>query len=315
MLILLEIVLPVFLVVAAGYAIARFRLVSEQGVDTLAFFSTNIAIPCLLFLATYRLDLGAAFDPGFMSSFYAGAICCFVAGVLGARLVFGRRPGEAVSVGFNALFSNVVMMGLAIIPRAFGPEGEALLISLIAVHSPICYLLGISAMEAARRDGAGLRATLTRIARSLSRNALVMALAIGFALNASGLRLPEVAESAVDLVGSAGLPVALVATGGALARYSLRKGLGEAFYITGLSLILHPVLTWVLARHVFELSDLLVGVAVATAALPAGINGYIFATMYGRAQGTAASVVILATAGSIVTVTLWLAAMGATLGP
>ena len=41
--------------------------------------------------------------------------------------------------------------------------------------------------------------------------------------------------------------------------------------------------------------------------MPAGINGYIFASLYDRGVGTAANTVMLSTVLSVGTITFWLA--------
>jgi malonate transporter and related proteins len=41
-----------------------------------------------------------------------------------------------------------------------------------------------------------------------------------------------------------------------------------------------------------------------------GVNAYVFANMYGTAKRVAASSVLLGTAGSILTVWIWLTALG-----
>ena len=58
---------------------------SSSAVDGLMVFTQSFAIPCLLFRALVDLDLGAVFDPRLLLSFYAGAVICFVLGILGAR--------------------------------------------------------------------------------------------------------------------------------------------------------------------------------------------------------------------------------------
>ncbi|MEL6127823.1 MAG: AEC family transporter, partial [Pseudomonadota bacterium] len=104
MLALFEIVVPVFLVIGAGYTAVHARLFKDSAVDGLMVFTQGFAIPCLLFGAIARLDLGAVFDVRLLVSFYSGATICFLLGILGARLLFHRRPGEAVAIGFGALF-------------------------------------------------------------------------------------------------------------------------------------------------------------------------------------------------------------------
>jgi malonate transporter len=49
---------------------------------------------------------------------------------------------------------------------------------------------------------------------------------------------------------------------------------------------------------------------VLTAAMAPGVNAYIFAQMYGRAQRVAASAVLISTGLTIFTASLWLYALG-----
>ena len=309
MLALIEIVLPVFIVIGAGYLAVRTRLFPDAGADGLMIFTQGFAIPCLLFAALARLDLDAVFDWRLLVSFYSGAAICFALGIAGARLIFGRRPGEAVAVGFGALFSNSVLLGLPIMERAYGPEALTANFAIISIHAPFCYLLGITAMEISRADGRGPVDTVRAVARAMFRNALTIALAAGFIVNLSGVALPAPVWAAVDLMVRAALPAALFGLGAVLTRYSLSAQVPQALMISGLSLIVHPSIAWTLSVHVFDLPVEFVRAAVVTAAMAPGINAYVFANMYDRGKGVAASVVLLGTAMSIVSVSGWLWAL------
>ena len=307
---ILQTVLPVFLVIGFGYGAVRLKLFPDDMIDALTYFTQRFAIPVLLFAGIARLDLGVVFDWRLLLSFYSGAALCFVLGILGARLLFKRRPGEAVAVGFGALFSNSVLLGLPIMERAYGGEALAANFAIIAIHAPFCYLLGITAMEFARADGRSVPDTARAVAQAMFRNALMIGLALGFAVNLSGLPLPEWAWAAVDMVVRAALPVALFGLGGILSRYAIRKELAEVGMVSTLSLLLHPFIAYVLTAHVFDLPIELVRGTVVTAAMAPGINSYVFANMYGRAEGLAASVVLLATALSVITISGWLWLLG-----
>jgi predicted permease len=306
----LSVVAPVFLIVGAGYGATRAGLFGRETVDGLLAFTVRFAVPVLLFGAIYRLDLAREFDPRLLASFYLGAIIAFVAGIVLALKVFGRRPGEAVAIGFCALFSNSVLLGLPIMTRAYGAESLAPNFVIISIHAPFCYLLGIVTMEVVRRDGAGPLATARRAAAAMFSNALTIGLACGFALNLGGVALPGFVVAAVDMVGTAALPVALFGIGGALTRYGLRADLGEAAAVAALSTLVHPAVAWVLSDLAFGLPIEAVRAAVVTAAMPVGMNGYVFAAMYDRAQGAAAGAVLLSTAAAVVTVTFWLWVLG-----
>lgn len=310
MLVILNVVLPVFLIVGAGYLAMWRGWMPEGGGRALTLFTQNFAVPCLLFLALYRLDFSQVFDPRLLFSFYSGALICFGLGYLAARKVFARRPGESVAIGFGAFFSNSVLLGLPIMERAYGAEALAPNYALIAVHAPICYFFGITAMEFARADGRTVGETARVTLRAMFRNTISMACAAGIAWNLTGLPLPATVEAAGDMVASAALPTALFGLGGVLSQYRIRSALGEATAITLISTLIHPAIAYVLTHHVFGLDPAFVRSATIMAAMAPGVNAYVFAAMYDRATAEAATTVILATAASVVTVTGWLWILG-----
>ena len=164
-------------------------------------------------------------------------------------------------------------------------------------------------MELARADGRGFAATARAVARAMFRNALMIGLALGFAVNLSGLPLPGVVRAAVEMMADAALPAALFGLGGVLTRYAIRASFAEAGMIAALSLVVHPAITWGLGRA-FALPPELMRAAVVTAAMAPGVNAYVFASLYSRGQAQAASAVLLATGLSVLTISAWLALLG-----
>ncbi|MBW7922331.1 MAG: AEC family transporter [Rubellimicrobium sp.] len=304
-------ILPVFLVVAAGYAAAWRGFLSEAHVDGLMRFGQGIAIPLLLFRAMAGLDLRSGFDPGILGAYYTGATTGFLAGLTGARVLFRRDWEDAVAIGFVGLFSNTLLLGLPITARAFG--GETALAGnfvIIAIHSPFCYGLGIAAMEIARAHGTGLAKgrLVLRILRAVLSNTLVLGILAGLAFNLVGLALPEPVMAAVNMVADAGIPAALFGLGGILLRYRPEGDRMTILYITTVALVLHPAITFGLA-HLFGVPAPGMRSAVVTAAMAPGINAYLFADMYGRARRVAASAVLAGTIASVVTAAFWIAVL------
>lgn len=305
---LLDVILPVFLVIGFGYTAARTGWFTAAGVDGLAKFTQNFAIPCLLFRAISTLDLDAGFSLGILVSFYAGATAGFAAGTLGARLLFRRSWPDSVAVGFVCLFSNSVLLGLAITERAYGPAALAGNFAIVALHAPFCYVLGVTAMEIALNRGGGARHTSGLILRAMLRNPLVIGIALGFAVNLAGLPLPGVLADALDLMIRAAIPAALFVLGCVLVRYRPEGDIRLILMACAISLGLHPAITFGLGTA-YGLDRDAFRSAVLTAAMAPGINTYIFASMYGAAQRVAASSVLIGTALSIPTVWLWLHAL------
>ncbi|GLQ33967.1 malonate transporter [Amylibacter marinus] len=302
-----QIILPVFFIIALGYG-ARWRgSVDDQQSDTLAYFAQNFAIPALLFNAVAHLNLREVFNAPLFVSYYLPALVVFLLGMILARAFFKRTAGQSVSIGFTGLFSNTVLLGLPIMELAFGPASMTSNYALISVHVPFCYTIGITCMEILRADGAGFWVIIKAIGRAIFKNTLAMALIAGFAFNFSGLVLPEVVERALDMMVRAALPVALFSLGAVLFRYKLTNNLPEVAMVSVLKLLLFPALAYVMATHVFNLPDMVRNSVVITAAMPPGINTYIFANIYNRGKATAASSVVIATFLSIFTISAWLA--------
>jgi malonate transporter and related proteins len=213
-----DIVAPVFIVVAAGYSAVRVGIFGDEPVDQLMKFAIQFAIPCLLFRATSTIDLAVAFDWRMLLSYYASAILSFGIAYVVVRRVFKRRPGESVGIAFGALFSNLVLIGLPISERAWGSGGMAPSFALVSVNAPVCYLVGITTMELLRADGRSAVDTARIVAAAIFRNSMMIGILLGFFVNFSGLPLPDILLSAIDLLARASLPVALFALGGLLTR-------------------------------------------------------------------------------------------------
>jgi malonate transporter and related proteins len=302
---LIDVILPVFLVIGAGYIATRAGYFTASHIDGLMRFTQSFAIPCLLFLAIARLDLSASFDPRLLLSFYSGATISFALGIAGARLLFHRDWEDSVAIGFIALFSNSVLLGLPITERAYGPENLIGNYAIIALHSPFCYGLGITVMEFVRNRGKSHRAFAKAVFGAMFKNALIVGIGLGFLVNLSGLALPQVADDALGLITRAALPGALFALGGVLVQYRPEGDLRTIIFVCTLSLMVHPSLVWLFGTSLALPQDLFRS-SVLTAAMAPGFNAYIFANMYGRAKRVAASSVLIATGVSILTVWLWL---------
>lgn len=304
---LLDIILPVFLVVGFGYLVAWRGLLSAASIDGLMSFTQNVAIPCLLFRAIWTLDLGDSFSVPLLISFYTGSLTCFVVGLFGARYLFNRDWEDAVAIGFTCLFANSVLLGLAITERAFGPDALSANYAIIALHSPLCYGLGITTMEFVRARAAGQpnRNLPMIVAKAMFRNALVIGIAIGAVFNVFNVTLPAPFTDAIDMMVRTALPAALFAMGGVLFRYRPEGDMRIILFVCAISLLLHPAITWTLGTS-FDLDDSAFRSAVLTAAMAPGVNCYVFANIYGRARRVVASSVLMASALSVISAWFWL---------
>lgn len=302
---LFDIILPVFVVIGLGYFFAATKVLGESAVDGIVAFAQNIAIPVLLFRAISQIDISASFSWPIVLSYYIGTLATFVAGYFGARLLFGRGKIDAIAIGFCCFFSNTVMLGLPITERAFGPDALAGNYAIIALHAPLCYLLGVSAMELARDTASSGPQKALRVLNAMLHNPFAIGIALGLFVNVTGLPLPGTVIAGLELVRQAALPAALFGLGGILFRYRPEGDGRTIMVICAVSLILQPSMVYLLGKT-FGLDVAALRSAVLTAAMAPGVNTYVFAHMYGAAQRVVASSVLFATAASILTIWVWL---------
>lgn len=306
---LLDVIVPVFVVIGFGYLAVWRGFFSNSNVEGLMKFTQNFAIPCLLFNAIAEIDLQSTFQVDLLAAFYSGAFISFLAGVLGGRYIFAREWEDCVAIGFCCLFSNSLLLGLAITERAYGPEVLATNFVIVALHAPFCYGVGIFAMEIARNRSQMPSIIFKNVATAMFRNALVLGIIAGFVFNFYNLSLPKPMDDAVDMIVLVALPTALFGMGGVLYQYRPAGDVGPIIMVVIISLLIHPSLVWMFGRAV-ALDQNAFRSAVVTSAMAPGINGFVFANMYGHGRRVAASVVLICTAASILTVWGWLALLG-----
>ena len=160
-------------------------------------------------------------------------------------------------------------------------------------------------MEIVRADGGGARAAIRSILNAVFRNALVIGILLGVAVNLTGLAMPASVDQAVDLMARSALPAALFGLGGVLVRYRPEGDVATVAFVCAVSLVVHPAIVYGLGRLTGLGVDGLRS-AVLTAAMAPGVNTYIFANIYGVARRVGASSVLFATAASVLTIWVWL---------
>jgi predicted permease len=306
---LINVVLPVFSVIGAGFLTIRLGFLSEDTASAVMKFAQSFAIPCLLFQAISTIDLGQTFDPALLISFYAGSGTSFLVGLLGTRWLFGFDWEDCVAIAFCCLFANSVLLGLSIAESAYGRDAMAGNYAIVALHAPFCYGLGITVMEFVRNAGNPGATFVKAVLSAMFRNALIVAIALGYGVNLTGFEMPGFLDQALQMIARAALPCALFALGGILVRYRPQGDFRVIGWITGISLILHPTVSWSVGSA-FDLQKDFFRAAVLTAAMAPGVNAYIFADMYGRSRQVVASSVLIATALSLISIWAWLTLLG-----
>ncbi len=305
----LETVLPVFALVFAGYFMGR-RFIGAEGIKGLSGFVYYFAIPALLFRTMSRGYLPGSEDLILLLAYFGGSFFVYALSIgLGHRL-FGNSVAELGLMGMAGCFGNTVLLGIPLTLAAFGEAGMLPLTLIITFHSALLFPLSILVVELGR-GGGGWRKALGDSVKALSRNPVILAILAGLAYGATGLGLAVPVEAFITLLSGAAAPAALFALGASLAGYRIAGDLKEIMLSCAIKLLVHPLAVAVLAFWVFDLRGDWAAIALLTAALPAGANVFVLAQQYNIYLGRAASIVLISTGLSMLTLSVLLSRLQA----
>ncbi len=304
--IILTIILPVFGTLGLGFVAARMGVFDEAANRGLSVFVFNFALPLMLFRAIAQSELPDTLPWGFLLSYYLGAFAVFALAMLAGRVLFSRNLAEQGVLGLGVSYSNTGMLGIPLVITAFGPSAALPLFVMISCHSLLMLPPTTALIEAAVGSRKSTWALLLDLTMSIAATPIIWGLSAGLVVALTGLSIPGPVDAVAMSLGAAATPCALFALGASLTRYRLGDNLREPALLVALKTVVHPLLVWLLADHVFNLPPLWTATAVTLAALPAGITPYLFAQRYNVCQPTIASTVFLSTALSVLTLSILL---------
>ncbi len=302
------IALPIFALIAAGWVARATGVLGPLATGELNRFVVWLALPALLFDIVAKARWHDIWQPGFIAVFGLGAAAVFVLTIV-IQSRGARHLADAAVDGLNAAYSNTGFIGFPLAATVLGPA--ALAPTLVATIIVVCvvFAAAITLIEISLQTQAHRAHLVMKVARSLATNPLLVAPALGGVFLAFAIPVPAPFEKFLAMLGGAASPCALVALGLFIAER--REGAAPrnttVGLLTGLKLVVQPLVTWLLATRVFALSPLLTHTAVLMAALPTGTGPFMIAEFYGREAGVTARVILVTTVASLLTITAYLA--------
>ncbi|WP_185970608.1 AEC family transporter [Tepidimonas sediminis] len=300
---------PVFLLIAAGLVAGRRGWVGAAAVKDLSNLVFVLLIPALLFRTMSQVRL-EQLDWRPIAAYFSAALPWLALQIAG----WGWQP-RGIVLALGGTFSNLVMIGIALIGLAYGQAGLVTLLTLIAVHALILLTLASVALELAEAraaSGAGAgpgRARVLRAAWSALRGAVIhpipLPIACGLAWGALGWPLPQVVDRPLHLLGQAFGPLALVLVGISLAHTPLAGRWSTALRVALAKNVALPVLV-ALSAWVWGLRGLPWTVLVVAAGVPVGANVFLFAQRYRVAQEDVTAATAVSTALAVLTLSGWI---------
>jgi hypothetical protein len=284
---LLSVVAPVLVIALVGLAWARSGAhFDEVSISRLVL---NVGIPCLVFRSLTSLDVPpvelarmAGLAAAVMSMFAVGGLAVLKAMKLPAHTYLGPL-----------VFANSGNIGLPICLFAFGDAGLALGMAYFAVSSTCHVVLG------------GPLFAGSFSLRPFFRSPLTWAVVVTVGVVASGVTVPMWIARTTTLLGDIAIPLMLLTLGVSLSKMhpeSLGRSIILSFVRLGLGVSAGLLLTTLLG-----VDGLTRKVLVLQASMPVGVLNYLFAHRYGRSPEQVASLVLVSTLLSVMSIPALLA--------
>ncbi|SJZ70134.1 hypothetical protein SAMN02745126_01959 [Enhydrobacter aerosaccus] len=312
---ILEIIVPVFGMVAVGWVIGRTSLLRPEGLRGLTNVTFYAFFPALLFrsMSHVRID---ALSPDILIVFFGAGLILYFLMLLLAR-VLGLRFSERAVFALSATFCNGVGIGIPFVSYAFGEKGLVPLLMIISVNSLAMLTLSSFLMEIGAQ-GAGQTHLLRKLggaALAMLKHPVLPPIFAGLAWSeitalVPGLGTPVVIDRVLQGLATAAAPCGLIMAGASLAHVGLKEHWQTAAVTAVFKLVALPLMVWTAGRYLFALDPLWLTVATLNAAMPAGANVYLVAQLYRTGVGLATNAVVLSTGASIVTLSVTLLLLG-----
>lgn len=303
--VVLDVALPVFAIVVAGWLGGR-TVLGQGASQALSAFVYWFALPAVLFLGMARQPLADIFNLPFIGAFLGAMLAIYVLGFVLGRLI--RRDSDEVHAmqALNACFSNTGYMGIPLFLAAFGADRLLPAIIATVIMSAVMVGLAIIVMELVRAKGQGMGKAMGDVGQALVKNPLIVSSFAGLAWNLAGLPLAQPIVNFCQLMGSAAGPCALFAIGVFLAGRPLRPAWREVGWLVPLKLVVQPLLTWALIAILFPLDRFWTGAALLLAALPTGALTFVVASQYDVYVENTSQAILLSTIASVPVLSLLL---------
>jgi malonate transporter and related proteins len=294
---------------AFGYAATFTRVFDRAAANALASFVFYFAIPVMMFRNMATTVLPETIAWGYLIAYFLGAAIVFGIGMMSARIAFGGSFERQAIIGFGSAFGNSVLLGIPLVLTTFGDRASLPLFLLLAFHSTVLFTAITVILEAGRGGAEALRAVPLRALKGLLGNPIIWGMAGGIGFSLLGLRLPDPIDRWAVLLAGAAVPCALFSVGASLRGYRIVGALRPALVMVALKLVGYPFVVWLLVSLAFDVPPLWAQVLILMAALPVGVNVYVFATRYDAGQAESAAAILISNVLSVITlplILLWL---------
>ncbi len=299
----IEIILPLFLLMAVGYLVRLTGLINETSAYQTNRVIFGVFLPALVFQNIYTIDLENLedhFSSRILFYLVAGIVLQFLMALCIAFLSESENARRGVIL--QGMFcSNFVLFGIPICDALFGSAASGPASVLVAVIIPVYYILAVISLELFR----GGRPGFFRIMKGIFTNPLIIASIVGILCLVFRISLPRVINTTVSSLASIATPLAFVVLGASFSFRKVRNCIKSLCIALGMKLLFFPALFLLLAVLLgFRGPEL--AVLLVVFASPVAVSSFTMAQEMGGDEALAGQLVIFSSLLAVGTMFLFI---------
>ena len=269
---------PIFLIIATGFVLFKTRLVDETVWSAVEHICFYLLLPFLIIRTLSRAQLGSVPILDFMTVLVVAILGMAAILVLIQAFVWKRFPQSGPS--FSSVFQGATrfhgFVAIAVIGPLYGDAGVTLAALALAIMVPLLNVISVIVLSV--YGSSDSKPEFTSVLKKIVTNPLIIACGVGLLFNFVGV--PDILFATIDIIGSGGLGLALLAVGAGMkldhaAQHKMLLTIGVLTRLIGMP-VLVIAMSWLVG-----LDGLARTVAIIAGAVPTAASAYVMARKMG----------------------------------
>ena len=302
----IETVIPIFVIIAAGWWTRKSNLLEEKASSALNQYVFYFAVPAMMFSATARFSLAEVINGPFLVAFFLATLITALIGFIPYKTLRIQGPLDSMVIALNTVWANTIYMGVPLFFFIFGEKGTLpVIMATLTTNMAFIFCMAVFANLEPGQPKASLPRLFSKI---FLKNPVMLAPILGMTVSFLELPLAKPLDNLLTMVAPSAAPVALFSLGLSLYGLQIQGSLLQLGWITLVKLIIHPLIALAIV-WAMDLEPFWAASVVLLSALPTGAMVYVLAQQYDRRIELSSSSIFVTTILSIVSLAILLPMM------
>ncbi len=296
----LEIVAPIFIMIAIGFIVRLTKVLTGDSVKHLNKLIFYVLLPLMIFHNICNTDIALNFRSDLIIFSVIVVLIQFFVSL--SIVLLSEKDNSRRGVMLQGMFrSNFVLYGIPLASYIYGAEASARASLMIAIIIPLFNVLATIALEMFN----GGKPNFFKAFIGIIKNPLIIASAAAILLSVFNIRLPVIINNTVGTVASITTPLAFISLGALISFKDVGRYIKPTVITTLFKLLIFPAV-FLGAAILFGFRDENLAILLAIVASPVAVGSIAMAQEMGGDEQLAGQLVFFSSLLSIVTIFLFI---------